>query len=124
MGRILPTPGQQTLNTMKPTIKAISALLVSLKADICDDYRCSDEPDDNTPGMCVTVSTNEACDEWSYQTGDNSYSGSCYHHSFWSVIYLYRRSDSTALAREAVCELLESAREAREYAKHTINATV
>ena len=99
------------------TIKEIAALLRALKADISDDYRCSDDPDDSTPGMCVTVSTNDGR-TWSYQTGDNSFSGGCYGDGHWSVIHLYRDSNCGDLAREAVDELLGAVREEKELAAH------
>jgi len=106
---------------MKPTIKSISALLRELKGQISDDYRCSDDPGDNTPGMQVTVSTDNELSRWHYQTGDNSYSGGCYSDPHWAVIYLYRRSNCTDLARTAVGELLDSVADAKACAK--FNAT-
>lgn len=39
-----------------------------------------------------------APEAWSYQTGDNSYTGGAYGHPFWGVVSLYRRSNSAALA--------------------------
>lgn len=87
--------------------KEIAALLVELKKDICDDYRASDDPSDNTPGMQVTVSTRDM-NSWHYQTGDNSYSGGCYGDPFWAVIYLYRRSNCRELAHDAVNELADA----------------
>lgn len=87
-------------------------LLKSLKADIGDEYRCSDDPDDTTPGMCVTIGFTPSTDEndcsWSYQTGDNSYTGGAYGHAHWAVIYLYRRSNSRELAESAADEIAES----------------
>ncbi len=82
-------------------------LLVSLKSDICDDYRASDDPDDSTPGMSVTVSSDENLSHWNYQTGDNSYSGGCYGDHFWGVISLYRRSNCRELAKQAVDEICD-----------------
>lgn len=90
----------------KVMIREIASLLKSLKGDICDDYRASDDPDDKTPGMCVTVSTADM-QSWNYQTGDNSYSGGCYGDPHWSVIYLYRCSNCKALATDAVNELAD-----------------
>ena len=103
---------QTALHTMK--IKDVTRLLISLKKQISDDYRATDDPDDNSPGMQVTIATTDGKD-WDYQTGDNSYSGACYHYRHWAVIYLYRRSDCRALAREAVAECMEEVwRERRE----------
>jgi len=85
-------------------IKEIKNLLIDLKQNICDDYRCSDDPDDGVPGMVVTIATKDG-NEWGYQTGDNSYSGACYFYPKWSVIYLYRDSNCLELARDTVNEL-------------------
>jgi hypothetical protein len=98
------------------TIKEIQRLLVSLKADIDDDFRASDDPDDNQPGMPVTVSTTNGIN-WSYQTGDNSYTGGCYGHQHWSILSLYRNSNTLELARDAVNELRDMVAEAKELAK-------
>lgn len=94
------------------TIKEITALLIALKPDIADDYRCTDDPDDDTPGMLVTVATTDG-GAWSYQTGDNSYTGGCYHYRYWSVIYLHRDSNCRELAREAYAECMEPVHEER-----------
>lgn len=89
--------------------REITRLLKALKHDIGDDYRACE--DDDCPGMCVTIGATPN-DEgeliWSFQTGDNSYSGGAYSHHNWGVIYLYRRSRSAELARQAVEEIAES----------------
>jgi hypothetical protein len=95
------------MTTMKPTIEQIRILLVALKADIADDYRATEDPGDDTPGMCVTVATNDSMTEWTYQTGDNSYTGSCYHYPHWAVIYLDRESNCRELAQAAMEQLRE-----------------
>ena len=90
-------------------------LFKELKSHIADDYRCSDDPDDNVPGMLVTIgftpSTPDKSASWNYQTGDNSYSGGAYGHRHWAVIYLYRRSKSRELAKQAANEIAESVAE-------------
>jgi hypothetical protein len=87
----------------------VTKLLKSLKGDIGDDYRASDDPNDTTPGMCVTIGATpdpETGDlSWHYQTGDNSFTGGAYGHRNWGVIYLYRRSRCEELASEAVSEI-------------------
>ena len=85
-------------------IKEITALLIGLKKEIDDDYRASE--DDETPGMMVTVSSDDM-QGWNYQTGDNSYSGSCYGDRNWAIVYLYRNSNCHSLAADAVDELLD-----------------
>jgi hypothetical protein len=94
--------------------REITALLKSLKGEIGDDYRATDGPDDNQPGMCVTVATDDNAESWVYQTGDNSYSGACYHKPHWAVIYLYRRSKSAELAADAIRDLGEAINSAAE----------
>ncbi len=110
----------ETDKAEKVMISEITSLLKSLKGDICDDYRASDDPDDSTPGMQVTVSTSDM-QSWNYQTGDNSYSGGCYGDPHWSVIYLYRRSNCKALATEAVNELADSCAETDDINAANVN---
>ena len=86
--------------------REICRLLKSLKGDILDDYRASDDADDNTPGMCVTLATKDFS-SWAYQTGDNSYTGGCYHFPHWGVVYLYRRSNSKELSADAVDQMAD-----------------
>ncbi len=92
-------------------IREWEKLLKGLKTDIGDDYRATDDPDDNAPGMCITIgytpASEEKSEDWSYQTGDNSYSGGAYGHPYWAVVYLYRRRNCKALARDAA-EQIES----------------
>lgn len=89
----------------------ITKLLKVLKPEIMDDYRASDDYEDKTPGMCVTIGFTPASEDkdlsWDYQTGDNSYTGGAYGHPHWAVISLYRTSNCTALAVEAVEQLAE-----------------
>ncbi len=97
--------------------KQVVRLLKALKPDICDDYRASDDPSDNTPGMCVTIGASPQSDgvlSWSYQTGDNSFTGGAYSHSFWGVGYLYRRSNCKEVASDIVNEIAESISQSEE----------
>ncbi len=100
--------------TLRQMEREIRTLLISLKREIGDDYRTSDDHDDNTPGMCVTFGTNDG-ESWSYQTGDNSYTGGCYGCRHWSVISLYRRDNCTAHAKAIVEELAGMVEEAKRY---------
>lgn len=102
--------------------KEVRALLISLKPDICDDYRATDDTDDETPGMCVTIGATPNDDgslNWDYQTGDNSYTGGAYGHHHWGVGYLYRRSNCASLASDMVSEVADSIAQAEECAKFT-----
>jgi hypothetical protein len=87
-----------------PTIKTLSALIRSYKPEICDDY--VDEPGD-TPYITLTIGCDTTTGEWSYQSGDNSYSGGAYGYPDWAVITVSRRSDSRALARDIQDQLAD-----------------
>jgi len=92
--------------------RAVCKLLKSLKPDICDDYRASDDLDDNTPGMQVTIGVTPHEEDgslhWHYQTGDNLFTGGAYGHAHWGVVSLYRRSNCAELARECMGEIADS----------------
>lgn len=91
-----------------PLIRDLRALFISLKPTIGDEYRATTDPEDNKPGMCVTIGASRD-GSWSYQTGDNSYSGGAYGYPYWAVCYLSRRSNSRELARDAVEQIAELA---------------
>ena len=107
------------MSTPTPKPRAIKSVLVewthllkALKKDIGDDYRASEDPDDETPGMQVTFGVTIGEDgslSWSYQTGDNSYTGGAYGHPYWGVVSLYRRSRSREVAEEAMDDALSQA---------------
>ena len=87
-------------------------LIKSLKPTIGDDYRAYDDcdgDDDSTPSMLVTVGfTPETEDKdcsWSYQTGDNSYTGGAYGHPHWGVVAIHRKSNSNEVANEIAEEI-------------------
>lgn len=88
-----------------PSVREIASLLVELKKYIGDDYRASEE--DTTPSMCVTIGANEN-GEWSYQTGDNSFTGNAYGKPFWGVVSLYRNSNCRELAKDAIAQIDEA----------------
>jgi outer membrane protein assembly factor BamA len=100
-----PTPKPRAIASVR---KEWERLLKSLKGDIDDDYRASE--DDDKPGMQVTFGLTQNEDgslSWSYQTGDNSYSGGAYSHPVWAVVSLYRRSNCKELAAEAMDQALD-----------------
>lgn len=108
-----------------PTIKDLSELIRAVKRTIGDDYRASE--DDDTPGICLTIGwaardgwhggVHINAGDWSYQTGDNSYTGGAYGYPHWAVVSVYRRSDSRALARVIREELLSVSAYDRETAE-------
>ena len=87
-------------------IQEVTELLKELQGHIDDDFRATDDAEDDAPGMQVTIASNNGAD-WTYQTGDNSFTGSCYHYHHWGVGYLYRDSDCAETAAEMVDEVME-----------------
>jgi hypothetical protein len=85
-----------------PNTKDIAALVRSIKRDIDPDCRAYE--DDKTPGILLTVGADDSGD-WSYQTGDNSFSGGAYGFSFWGVAAVYRRSNSRDVARDIIGQI-------------------
>lgn len=89
-----------------PLIKDLAALIRAVKATVDNDCR-ADEYDD-LPGICLTIGWQKD-GQWSYQTGDNSFTGGAYAYPHWAVVSVYRRSDSRALAREIRAQLADLA---------------
>lgn len=84
-----------------PTIKELSELIMHVKTCIDDDCRAHEE--DSLPGIQLTCGINNE-GGWSYQTGDNSYTGGAYHYPHWAVVTVYRRSNSREIARDILSQ--------------------
>jgi len=78
-------------------------LILNIQGNLDPDARV--DPDDDVSGTQITISVNDNLDDWHYQTGDNSYTGSCYHHPYWGVGYIYPITDISALASELIEDL-------------------
>ncbi len=89
-----------------PSVAEITRLLRKLKSSIDDDFRCSDDPNDDVPGMQVTVGCNEA-GNWDYQTGDTQFTGGAYGYLYWGIAYLHRNSNCGELARSVIEDMKE-----------------
>lgn len=89
-----------------PERPQVAYILSILKEDIRDEFRCTDDPDDNPPGMCVTIGASPD-GSWSHQTGDNSFTGGAYGHPVWGVVYLYRDTDVDGAAESVLDEIAE-----------------
>lgn len=87
-----------------PKIGELAALFVHLKRHIDDDYRVEFQEDD-IPTMQVTIGCDLDTGGWSYQTGDNSFTGGAYGYPVWAVVYLQRRSNSRDLAHDVISQL-------------------
>lgn len=103
------TLGQQLDSLRDDWQKLVAALI----PEIADDYRATDDPCDETPGMCLTVGFTPESEKkdcaWHYQTGDNSFSGGAYFHLHWAVVSLYRDSVPADIAAEIADQLGELA---------------
>lgn len=88
-------------------------LIRKLIPTIEDDYRASEDPDDDTPAMCLTIGftpeTREKDCSWGWQTGDNSFTGGAYCHPHWAVVTVGRDSHPGKLAKEVESELADLA---------------
>lgn len=77
------------------------ALVTALIPTIGDDYRAYDDnEDDSEPSMLLTIGADAG--GWSYQTGDNSFTGGAYGYADWSSVALYRDSDPESVADEII----------------------
>ena len=95
-----------------PTIKALSSLVRDLKTTIGDEYRSTyADPDDTVPSMDLTIGWSPDSGAWSYQTGDNSFTGGAYGHPIWAVETIDRRSNSRDIARDLIAQLDEQTEE-------------
>jgi hypothetical protein len=80
-------------------------LVKDLIPDIADDYRYDDDPDNDVPSMQLTIAIDDWASCWSFQTGDNSYTGGAYGLPHWAVVCLYRDSNSSEIADEIIDQL-------------------
>ena len=89
--------------------KNLAKLIREVKKDISDEYRAFYE--DETPGIQLTIGYNPETKEWSFQTGDNSFTGGAYHYPVWGVAGIYRNSNSRDVATEIYNEIFEQIEE-------------
>lgn len=90
-----------------PSIKEVAGLMRHVKAQIP-----RDDPDyiaegDDKPGIDLTIGVNTVSGEWSWQTGDNSYTGGAYHYPDWGVTRVYRATNSRDCARYLIDQVAE-----------------
>lgn len=78
-------------NPKLPLIKDLYSLIIAIKKS---GYWNEDKEID------LTVGCNADTGEWSYQTGDNSYSGGAYFYPDWAVVTLRPRCNSHEIAKD------------------------
>ena len=88
------------------TLDEITQLIAALHPEIADDYRATDDPHDDTPAMQITIATTDG-EEWSYQTGDNSYTGGAYSYRYWGVGSLARDDNPRDVAEQLLEQVLD-----------------
>jgi len=91
------------------TLTELTELIQAVQADICDEYRAYEY--DDAPGIQLTIATDDDGNGFAFQTGDNSYSGACYHYPHWASCGVYLDTDPEECARDLLEELENTRRE-------------
>jgi hypothetical protein len=81
----------------------LESILKDYKSNIDDDMK---DHADELPSIQITIATNDDAQEFGFQSGDNSFSGACYHYPIWHTDYLFRRSNCKKLASNMINELI------------------
>jgi len=81
----------------------LARLVRSVREDISPEYRAFEG--DEEPGIQLTVGARH--DSWSFQTGDNSFTGGAYSYAHWGVIGVYRDTNSFEAADDLIAQLDE-----------------
>lgn len=88
---------------MKCNQTNLTRLIRSIKPYIADEYV---QEGDTLPSIQLTIGYTDK-ENWSYQTGDNSFMGAAYHHRYWGVVQVYRRSNSKELADDILQQIYD-----------------
>lgn len=115
------SPAAQKLLKQLPNLRQeLYSLLVAIKKDadwynLRRDFRESVSDPSDSPYVDVTIGCTfdfaEGCITWSYQTGDNSYTGGAYGHREWFTTSILSRSNCRDLARELTEEIEDRIRQ-------------
>jgi hypothetical protein len=88
--------------TVKSDLKKfVEENLEDLKGLLAEDNAFED------PGVDLTVAVNDAGDSWSFQTGDNSFSGGAYLNPHWAVVTIGRDSTAEEILSDIIQQLEE-----------------
>jgi len=99
---------ENEFNTFTQSFKSeLIELIESLKSEIeiNDDNEIDDPSELNS--MDITISINKDCTSWSYQTGDNSFTGSCYGDPYWGVTSFTKDCCAADIAEYLIDDLAE-----------------
>lgn len=94
-----------------PAIAHLYPVLQYVKGDVplarshdAKDYTADEE---SAPGIDITIGWNPESGDWSYQTGDNSFTGGAYGYPVWATGRVYRSTNCRELARDLIAQLDE-----------------
>lgn len=108
------SPAVQKLLKQLPSLRQeLYGLLVAIKKNedwpaLRQDFYDFD-PSDPVPYVYVTIGCtfdfDESCITWSFQTGDNSFTGGAYGHPEWFTTSLFSRSNCKDIAKDLINEI-------------------
>ena len=76
-----------------------------VNGELCDSCKNGDCCGYGCTSMQLTIACNDDGTEWSYQTGDNSFTGDCYSLPHWALGYLNVDSDRTEIMEDLINQL-------------------
>jgi hypothetical protein len=97
---MMKTPTQRDLAHVIKHIKTYVPRANADAKDYCDPY-----DEGSVPSIQITIGWTPEDGTWSWQSGDNSYTGGAYGHPVWAIGYVTKRCNSTNLARDLIDQL-------------------
>lgn len=113
------SPAVQKLLKQLPSLRQeLYGLLVAIKksADWPDFSGSSTNDEPSYIDVTIGCTFGEECITWSYQTGDNSFTGGAYGHPEWFTAALLRRSNCREISKNMISEIEERIHELASYA--------
>ena len=93
------------LKLISDLTRALPTLIDSISKDVKALGSHATFEQDEEPSICLTVATDG--NEWSYQTGDNSFMGSAYLFPHWTVEHITTDSEPYETSMGIIRELME-----------------
>ena len=97
----------------KITKREIAALITELKSNPSyRAYMLASDPDNynnegERRGLQLTVACNDEQTEWSWQSGDNSYTGGAYSFPHWAVVEIFARDKVSDIVNDIFSQWAE-----------------
>ena len=96
-----------------PTIKDVAALVRHVKKQV--PRRSDSDAEDyidrfsgaESPSIDLTIGFDPETSEWSWQSGDNSFTGGAYGYPLWAVTSIYKTDNSVTVAKYLIDQLGE-----------------